>query len=83
MVQAALIRVQNAAGVLTAVVVAFADGLGAQLWALLRHLGIVYRYDNGGHTDRAANAECRKEGISADILHSQFCIRIWCVCYSP
>src|SRR6266404_138432 len=55
MVQAALIWAQYAAGVLTAVVVALADGLGAQLRALLRHLGIVYRHDDRGHTNLAAN----------------------------
>src|ERR1017187_414645 len=55
MVKATIRRVQDPASILAAVAIALADGLGAQLRALLRHLGIVHRYDNGGHTDRAAN----------------------------
>src|ERR1035441_1181937 len=54
-VQAALVRVQEPASILAAVAIALAYGLGAQLRALLRHLGIVHRHDDGGHTDLAAN----------------------------
>ena len=40
-VQAAFVRVQQRAGVLAAVAVALADGTGAELRALLGHLGVV------------------------------------------
>ena len=55
MVQAAFIRVQQASGVLAAVVVALADRLGAEARAPLRHFGIVHRHNDRGHTDLAAN----------------------------
>src|ERR1039458_2564882 len=54
-VQAALVRLQEPASVLAAVSIALTDGLGAQLRALLRHLGIVHRHDDGRHANLAAN----------------------------
>ena len=45
----------NAAGVLAAVAVALADVPGAELRALLRHLGEVHRHDDRRHADRAAH----------------------------
>lgn len=44
-----------AAGVLAAIVVAIANGPGAELRALLRYLGVVHRHDDGWHTNLAAN----------------------------
>src|SRR5207247_642523 len=54
-VEAALIRAQHAAGVLAAVAVALPDRAGAELRALLRHLGIVDCHDDGRHADGTAN----------------------------
>src|ERR1035438_2867513 len=53
-VEAAFVRVQQAARVLAAVAVALADGAGAELRALLRHTRIVHRDNDGRHADRAA-----------------------------
>ncbi len=58
-VQAALVRTQQRAGVLAAVAVALADRAGAQLRALLRHPGEVHGHDDRRHADRAAHrAHC-------------------------
>ena len=55
-VEVALGRVQQAAGVLAAVTVALTDVLGAELRALLGHLGEVHGHDDRRHTDGAARS---------------------------
>jgi len=54
-VQAALLRAQEAAGVLAPVAIALADCPGAELRALLGHLGEVDRHDHGRQADCAAH----------------------------
>ena len=59
-VEAALVRVQEAARVLATVAVALANGAGAELRALLRHLGEVNRHDDRRHANGATN---RVDGV--------------------
>src|SRR5512142_2738716 len=54
-VQAALVRAQDTAGVLAAVAVALTDGPGTELRALLGHLGVIYGHDDGRHTNLSPN----------------------------
>jgi len=54
-VEAALVRAQQHAGVLATVAVAFANGLGAELRALLRHAGEVHGDNDGRHANLAAD----------------------------
>jgi hypothetical protein len=51
-IQAALVRAQYAARALAVVAVALADGAGAELWALLRHLGVIHRHNDGRHANQ-------------------------------
>src|ERR1035441_6719139 len=54
-VEAAFLGAQHAPRVLTAVAVTLANGAGAQLRALLWHLGVIHRHDHSGHTNRTAD----------------------------
>src|SRR6266705_4785159 len=54
-VQTALLRPEHTASILAAIAVALANGPGTELRALLRHLGVVDRHDDGRHTNLAAD----------------------------
>ena len=63
-VEAAFVGTQDAASVLAAVVVALADGAGAELGALLRHFGEVDGDNDGRHAD------CAAHGVNGVVLRA-------------
>src|SRR5207302_1741338 len=54
-IEAALLRLEQLAGVLATVTIALADRAGAELRTLLRHLRVIDRDDDGRHANGSAH----------------------------
>src|SRR6058998_830611 len=71
MVEAAFIRTQQRARVLTTIAVPLANGLRAELRALLGHLGEVQRHNHCRHADRATHVcTALSQSRIGSVIHS-------------